>query len=484
MNTPQSGPAGSDGPRPEKSAGDAGTPGTDLPDPLEAMTSAFGQAVPAQVMAQVDPLGLGPATATVLGRAATHPFGLLSAATRLGLGTAQAATGAIARAAGVETEEEISPDSRDRRFSDPAWTTNPAFYALRQQYLLGCRFVADVLETGRHEGGGDLADQKAAFLAELVTEAAAPTNYAATNPEALTRAFQTGGTSLVKGAAHLVEDLAARGGMPAQVDDTPFTLGENMAATEGHVVFRNDLIELIQYSPRTEKVRAVPILCSPPWINKFYVMDLAPDRSLVQWAVDHGRTVFMISYRDPDASMQSLTMADYLEQGVLTAFEVVAEIAGAKKIDLLGLCLGGAMASMAAAHLAARKDTRLVTLTTLNTLLDYSEPGQLGMMVDDETLDRLKVRMEASGGVLPAKDMATAFDLLRPRDLVFRYVPGRRLGVLRHPRSPARPQPVAGLGGRRPLLGRRRGPPGDHLVDRAPRREELAVHPPARLLDR
>lgn len=382
---------------------------------------------PREVMATTDPLGLGPATNTVLQRAAGKPFGLLRAATRYAVGVTRTSAAAVARAAGVETDPVVEPEARDRRFKDLAWSENPVYFSLQQQYLLACQLAEDILEAGRSDQAEDLDDQKAAFLVRLLAEVSAPTNFALTNPEVLIRAFQTGGKSLLKGAANVLEDLANNDGMPQQVDNSGFSLGENLAVTPGRVIYRNELIELIQYAPQTEKVHEVPIVCSPPWINKYYVMDLAPERSFVEWAVQHERTVFMISYRDPDVSLQDMTMSDYLEKGVLTALDVVQEITGAPKVDLVGLCLGGAMASMAAAHLAARKDERLNTLSTFNTHVDYSTPGELAIMVDDETLERLKLRMEAKGGVLPARDMATAFDLLRPRDLVFRYVPTRWL---------------------------------------------------------
>ncbi|WP_217995842.1 PHA/PHB synthase family protein [Kribbia dieselivorans] len=390
------------------------------PMPVDAARRAALEAT-----AKYDPLGLLPATKQVLGRALKNPVALTAATTRFSTGVVQAGLAAAARAAGVETTAIVPDDPKDRRFGNRAWKDNAGYFAIQQMYALTCNLVDEVLAAGNNDD--DVHDRKAAFGARLAVEGLSPTNFPLTNPDVLTRAIETGGLSLVRGAKFFVEDLMERGGLPSQVDDSGFTVGGNLACTPGKVVYRNDLMEVLQYTPQTEQVHEIPLLFSPPWINKYYVMDLAPERSLVEWAIRHQRTVFMISYRDPDESMQHLGMDDYLEQGVLTAIDVVRDITGHEKIDLLGLCLGGAMVTMATAHLVARGDDRVNSLTTMNSLLDYSNPGELGIMVDDATLERLQVRMDAKGGVLPAKDMATAFDVLRPRDLIFRYIPTRWL---------------------------------------------------------
>lgn len=394
-----------------------------LPDPrlVEAMAPVI------DFLGKNDPLGLAPATITVLQRALKNPMAMMHAYAKLSQGMIQLQVAATAKSVGVQTDAVLEAQPGDRRFSERSWSENPAFFALQQGYQLMCRFADDVLAAGSTGDPDDLDDRKAAFLVRLVFDALAPTNFPGTNPEAMIRAFQTGGQSLVQGAAHMLEDFVHRGGMPQQVDTSGFELGVNLAVTPGKVVYRNDLIELIQYEPQTPKVQEVPVLCSPPWINKYYVMDLAPERSLVEWMVKNRRTVFMISYRDPGAELGHLTMDDYLQMGVLSALDVVQEITGAPKVDVLGLCLGGAMATMATAYLAAKGDERVNTLTTLNTLIDYSDPGELGIFTDEQTLGRMRQRMEDKGGVLPARDMATTFDLLRARDLVFRYVPGRWL---------------------------------------------------------
>jgi hypothetical protein len=207
---------------------------------------------------------------------------------------------------------------------------------MRQAYLAARRLSEDLLAAGR---GDPMADQKTQIAVGFSLDALAPTNFLPTNPAAIKKAFETGGASLLAGASNLLNDVAHNGGRPRQVDTAPFELGRNLAATPGRVVFRNDLMELIQYTPQTKQVRSVPLLASPPWINKYYVMDLAPGRSFLEWAVQHRRTVFAISYRNPDASMSSVTLDDYLIHGPRAALDVISDITGSSKIDIVGLCL-------------------------------------------------------------------------------------------------------------------------------------------------
>jgi polyhydroxyalkanoate synthase subunit PhaC len=226
----------------------------------------------------------------------------------------------------------------------------------------------------------------------------------------------------VRGASNALRDLTTNKGMPRQVTPGQFRPGHELAATPGSVVFRNRLIELIQYQPQTETVHAVPLLFSPPWINKYYIMDLAPGKSLVEWAVQHGHTCFMISYRNPDDALGELSMSDYLREGLLAALEVVEEITGAPQTNVAGLCLGGTMAAALAAWLTAREEQdRVASLTVMNTLLDFTLPGQLGVFTDETAIQRLEGTM-ARKGYLPADNMATTFNLLRARDLVWNYV--------------------------------------------------------------
>jgi len=366
----------------------------------------------------LDMAGLGQALASTVSRAASRPAELASAAAKFCLSLARTGPAAMALFLGSPADPP-SQVRADRRFADPAWTENPFFFALRQWYLAAAQLGADLRAAG--QAGDPVTDAKAELAAGFVLDALAPTNFLLTNPAALKRAFETGGTSVARGARNFVADLLTNGGMPRQVDTRPFELGVNMAATPGKVVFANELMELIQYAPQTAKVHAVPVLASPPWINKYYVMDLAPGRSFLEWAVTHERTVFVISYRNPDASMRGVTLDDYLAHGPRQALDVIGDITGAPKIDIVGLCLGGALTGMLAAYLAGAGDDRLGSLTLLNTMLDYAEPGVLGAFTDEQTVARLERQMSGPG-YLEGRQMATTFDVLRANDLIFSYV--------------------------------------------------------------
>jgi polyhydroxyalkanoate synthase subunit PhaC len=368
-------------------------------------------------MAELDPAGLGEALGKLAMSVAGQPAALSRLAMEYGIRSTQAALAATLRSFGVE-QEGPAPVPEDRRFSDPAWTSNPFFYLLRQQHALLEAFLQDLLNAAELD---DTARQKADFALRQVLDAAAPTNWLATNPAALKKAFDTGGLSLVRGASNALRDLTTNKGMPRQVTPGRFRPGHELAATPGSVVYRNRLIELIQYEAQTDTVYEVPLLFSPPWINKYYIMDLAPGKSLVEWAVQHRHTCFMISYRNPDETLAELSMSDYLQEGPLAALGVVEEITGAQQTNVAALCLGGTMAAALLAWLTARGEDRIASLTLMNTLLDFTLPGQLGVFTDEATITRL-TRVMARKGYLPADSMATTFNLLRGRDLVWNYV--------------------------------------------------------------
>ncbi|HKG49387.1 MAG TPA: alpha/beta fold hydrolase [Actinomycetales bacterium] len=361
---------------------------------------------------------LGRAMGLVMTKAMKNPAAGLDAIARLSGRLAPIPAVALSRWLGGRPTAPVDLNPKDRRFLDAAWTDNPMFYALRLTHAAWGQFTDDLVDM---VGLDPLTREKALLALHLMNDAMAPTNYLATNPAALKKAFDTGGKSLADGARNFVDDLLHNEGRPRQVDTSPFVLGQNMAATQGKVVFRNQLMELLQYSPRTPQVHAAPLLCSPPWINKYYVMDLAPGRSFVEWAVDHGRTVFAISYRNPGVEMSGVTMDDYLIHGPQKALDVIQEITGAETIDIVGLCLGGALTAITAAYLNASGDSRVGTLTLLNTLLDYSEPGALKVFTDERTVARLERRM-AKEGHLKGASMAGTFDIMRANDLIFNYI--------------------------------------------------------------
>jgi polyhydroxyalkanoate synthase len=387
--------------------------------------TAAGDAVgpEAELLAAVDPLALGEAAARLVAGLARNPQGTLQAFGSYASGLVAATSASAVRALGGDAPGPVEPGRKDKRFSDPTWQQNPAYFWLQQSYLLFGRLAKDLVEAGA--GSGPDAT-KLRLATEIVVDALAPTNVLPGNPAALKRAFETGGASLLRGAENFLTDLATNKGMPRQVDRGAFTIGKDLAATPGKVVFRNEMIELLQYTPQTETVYEVPLLCSPPWINKYYVMDLAPRRSFVEWAVQHGHTVFAISYRNPDASMRSVTLDDYLVNGPSAALDAIEEITGAGEVNIVGLCLGGTLTSMLLAHLEKTSAHRVRSATLLNTLIDFSEPGVLGAFTDPATIERVERKMRRKG-VLASEDLARTFTFLRGNDLVWNYVVGNWL---------------------------------------------------------
>ncbi len=344
--------------------------------------------------------------------------GVAAANARLAIGSAAAVRASAGRAIGSETAGPVSPAAGDKRFADPAYAENPLYFLLAQEYLLSGQLVTELLDAAALE---TVQDTKARFAAKFIHDALAPTNTLVGNPAALRAAFDTGGKSVVRGAKNMLDDLLHNGGWPSQVDSSGFEVGVNMAATPGAVVYRSDLIELIQYTPQSEQVHSVPLLFCPPWINKYYIMDLAPGKSLIEWAVQHGHTCFAISYRNPDASMRDLGFEDYLRQGPLDAVRVVREITGAAEVNTVSVCLGGTLTAIALAHNAASGDRSIKSATFLNTHTDFTVPGALGIFTDEATVAGLEKQM-AKDGFLDSDKMSHTFDALRANDLVFSYV--------------------------------------------------------------
>ena len=347
-----------------------------------------------------------------------HPVGAGAANARLVLGLASALRATAGRAVGRDSAGPVSASRGDKRFRDLAFEENPWYFLLQQQYLLVDKLVTELLDAAGLESG---QDAKARFGAKFLLDALAPTNTLPGNPAALRQAFDTGGKSLVRGARNMLGDIRHNGGWPSQVDGSGFEVGVNMAATPGQVVYRSELIELIQYEPQGTQVHSVPLLFCPPWINKYYIMDLAPGKSLIEWAVQHGHTCFAISYRNPDASMGDLEFEDYLKQGPLDAVRVVKEITGSAKVNTLSVCLGGTLSAIGLAHNAAIGDDSIKSATFLNTHTDFSTKGMLGVFTDEATIAGLEKKM-AKRGFLDSEKMAHTFDALRANDLVFSYV--------------------------------------------------------------
>jgi polyhydroxyalkanoate synthase subunit PhaC len=367
----------------------------------------------------LDPVGLGSSLARAMGRAASDPDVWRQPTARYLSDLFLAWTAAAGRLVGADIEGPVAPAKDDNRFADDAWSQNAFFYGLQQLYLLNSRLTTDLVD------GADLPQPgaaKARFMANLVLDALAPTNYLWTNPKALKRAFDTGGVSVARGGRHFLHDLLTNGGWPTQVKKGQFVVGKNMAASKGRVVLRNDLMELIQYGPLTPEVYSVPLLFCPPWINKYYIMDLAPGKSLVEWALEHGLTVFAISYRNPDSSMRDVSFDDYMFQGPRAAIDAVRSITGAAKVNTLSVCLGGTLNAALVAYLQAQGEDLINSSTYLNTTIDFTDAGVLqDVFTDPATVEGLVEKM-GDRGYLDAGEMAHTFDLLRANDLVFRYV--------------------------------------------------------------
>ena len=364
-----------------------------------------------------DTAGIGDALKAVLGGAAKNPADVMTASIRLSSDLARIPSTVLNSWIRKPKGDDKAPS--DRRFADPAWTDNPYFHAIRLAYLAQCEFARSLVDSS---GVDAKQAAKASLGLNLLLDAVAPTNFLVSNPVAMKRAFETAGMSLLRGARNLALDVAQNKGRPRQVDSSAFTVGENLATTPAKVVFRNELMELLQYEPQTDTVHATPLLCSPPWINKYYIMDLAPDRSFIEWAIRHNRTVFAISYRNPTKEMYRTTMDDYLVSGPRQALDVISEVTGSPKIDIAGLCLGGAMTAITAAYLTQSGDDRVGNVTLLNTMLDYSEPGMLGVFTDEAAVDRVEKAMAKAGGTLEGESMAGTFDIMRANDLIFNYV--------------------------------------------------------------
>ena len=366
-----------------------------------------------------DPVSLARGYLGAMRRAAFRPWRTVPAVAKYGVGLGLTGAHLATRALGHPSPEVVHPDPRDARFRDPTWTDNILYHGGMSLYLLTARLLEELVRAGGLEGS---EASKAEFAAGILGDALSPTNFVLGNPRAMKRAYETGGTSVVRGARNFVHDMVKNEGWPSQVDRSSFVLGKNTAATPGRVVFRNELIEVLQYDPKTEEVFERPLLVIPPWINRYYIADLAPGKSLVEWAVDHGHTTFAISFRNPDASMRDLTFDDYLRLGPLTAIDVAREITGSETVNTVSICLGGTMTVMCLAYLDACGDDLVHSSTFINSGVDYEDAGVAArVFTDPATLESLSRRMERHG-YLPGKDIARTFDLLRANDLVFRYV--------------------------------------------------------------
>ena len=312
---------------------------------------------------------------------------------------------------------KVAPEAGDRRFNSPEWQQSPVFDYLHQAYLLNTRYLKEMVELLPSQD--DKTRERMRFLARQISDAMAPTNFAATNPEFIKIALETKGQSITDGINNLIKDFEK--GRISMTDESLFEVGRNIATTEGAVVYENDVMQLIQYAPLTAKVGTRPIIVVPPCINKFYIMDLQPDNSLIRFMVEQGNTVFLVSWRNPKEEQGELGWDDYLELGPIAALRVAQEITKVKQVNALGFCVGGTILTSALAVLKARGESPVASLTLLTTLLDFSDTGEIGLFIDEQGVAAREATI-GQGGLLPARDLQNTFSFLRANDLVWNYV--------------------------------------------------------------
>jgi len=328
---------------------------------------------------------------------------------------------AVRRLAGEQAEPAIAPSPRDKRFNDPEWKSNQFFDFVMQLYLLSTEWAQDLVRNA--EGLDPHTRKKAEFYVQQIANAVAPSNFVLTNPEVLRETLASSGDNLVRGMKMLAEDIeAGRGTLRIrQSDPSNLVVGVNMATTPGKVIFQNDLMQLIQYQPSTESVLRTPLLIVPPWINKFYILDLRPEKSFVKWCVDQGITVFVISWVNPDKRLGSKTFDDYMKEGPLAAMDAIERVTGEMKVHTMGYCVGGTLLASTLAWLAEKRRVRVTSATLLAAQVDFTHAGDLLVFVDEGQISALERDMQAAG-VLEGSKMAMAFNMLRSNDLIWSYV--------------------------------------------------------------
>jgi polyhydroxyalkanoate synthase len=325
------------------------------------------------------------------------------------------------RLVGEQAPPAIAPSPRDKRFSDPEWKSNQFFDFVMQLYLLTTQWAQELVRNA--EGLDPHTRKKAEFYVQQISNALAPSNFVLTNPEVLRETLASSGDNLVRGMRMLAEDIEAGHGTLRirQSDPSNLVVGVNMATTPGKVIYQNELMQLIQYTPATENVLRTPLLIVPPWINKFYILDLKPEKSFVKWCVDQGITVFVISWVNPDKSLGAKTFDDYMKDGPLAAMDAIERATGELKVHTMGYCVGGTLLASTLAWLAEKRRVRVTSATFLAAQVDFTHAGDLLVFVDEGQISALERDMQASG-VLEGSKMAMAFNMLRSNDLIWSYV--------------------------------------------------------------
>ncbi|MGE5515972.1 MAG: PHA/PHB synthase family protein [Bacteroidota bacterium] len=368
-----------------------------------------------------DPLNIGNAFVEMTTKLMSDPGKLVEANFNLWQDYMALWQSTALRFLGESAEPVAKPDAADRRFKDEMWQDNEIFDFIKQSYLLSARYLNGVVHGV--EGLDEHSAQKLDFYTRQFVDAMAPSNFVLTNPEVLRATVETGGENLVKGLNNLLDDLErGKGKLSIKMTDTDaFKVGENIAVTPGKVVYQNDLMQLVQYTPTTDKVLKAPLLVVPPWINKFYILDLRAKNSFIKWAVDQGHTVFVISWVNPDEALAAKGFADYMNEGPLAALDAIEKATGESKVNIVGYCLGGTLTVCTLAYMAVKGDDRILSATLFTTMTDFKEPGELGVFIDEEQLANIETMM-SEHGYLDGRDMAMTFNMLRANDLIWSFV--------------------------------------------------------------
>jgi polyhydroxyalkanoate synthase len=378
--------------------------------------------VAAAHLGMADTMNIGAAFLDLTAKMLADPQKLMDAQLGLWRDTMELWRATAMKAFGGEDHPAVQPDPTDRRFKDEAWQQNQVFDFIKQSYLLTSRWLQQTVHDV--DGLDPHTQHKVEFFTKQFVDAIAPTNFALTNPEVLRAVAESKGENLVKGLENLLADLEKGKGRlrVSMTDETAFKVGQNVAATPGKVVFQNRMFQLIQYTPTTAEVKETPICILPPWINKYYILDLRERNSLVKWLTDQGYTTFVVSWVNPDASLSDVTFEDYMREGAIAAKDQVLAATGAKKVHMVGYCLGGTLLAATLAYLKAKGDNSVATATYFVAMTDFKEVGDISVFIDEEQIQGLEKRMEEAGGYLDAADMANTFNLLRSNDLIWSFV--------------------------------------------------------------
>ena len=387
-----------------------------LSDFLRRQTNKAGKGEP------LDPLNITSAFTELLRSMVADPSAIMEAQFQLWRDYMGLWERTARRMMGSEVEPMVAPAAGDKRFKDRDWQENQVFDFIKQSYLLTANWMQETV--AKADSKLDPKTKKRIeFYTKQFADAIAPTNFVITNPEVLRTTLQSNGENLVKGLNNLLQDLDAESGqLSIRQSADAFKIGENIATAPGKVVFRNELIELLQFDPATDQVYKTPLLIFPPWINKFYILDLKPENSFIRWAAAQGYTVFVVSWVNPDKKLAKKTFQDYMWEGIFAALDAVEAATGERKINAIGYCIGGTLLSATLAYMSAKGDDRVNSATFFAAQVDFTEAGDLQIFVDDEQLEALKQQMDQAGGVLEGGKMATTFNMLRANDLIWGFV--------------------------------------------------------------